>query len=321
MRLRRDPADAVGDAERARERVEAVELGRAVGAARSADDDEGRRTRAARRGSAARGRAPFSGWIRPTNSSTARSSGRCRRRRASTRVTRSEDAWSTPGGMTSTRSGSAPYPSTSSARSSTVDATSWSLHATTSSLDGDPLGRVVVDPDERLAEAERVERGDQREVELVLQPVTDHAGDPVVRVDAVEPRVLDEVARRGVDELVDQAGEVALVDGRPADRRRGGPPGPPARGRRSARWRGSSQRVRTSHSTPARASAPASDRTYTFMPPPSPAPGCASGDVCTLSMAMRRTDMGSKILLSRQISLSARLNAGRRCRLPAGSER
>src|SRR3954465_11635795 len=54
-----------------------------------------------------------------------------------------------------------------------------------------------------------------------------------------------------------------------------------------------SARVNTSHSTPARASEEASARTYTFMPPPSPAPGCASGEVCTLNIATRRTDIGS----------------------------
>src|SRR5262249_2929217 len=48
-----------------------------------------------------------------------------------------------------------------------------------------------------------------------------------------------------------------------------------------------SARVSTSQGTPARARFEASDRTYTFMPPPSPAPGCASGEVCTLSMATR----------------------------------
>ena len=58
-----------------------------------------------------------------------------------------------------------------------------------------------------------------------------------------------------------------------------------------------SARVYTSHTTPARASAVASSRTYTFMPPPSPVPGCASGDVCidrttTFMQAMRTTGMG-----------------------------
>ena len=39
------------------------------------------------------------------------------------------------------------------------------------------------------------------------------------------------------------------------------------------------------------AKAEASARTYTFIPPPSPAPGWASGDVCTLRTARRRNDI------------------------------
>src|SRR3954469_21029041 len=50
-----------------------------------------------------------------------------------------------------------------------------------------------------------------------------------------------------------------------------------------------SARVKTSHSTPARASAADSSRTYTFIPPPSPDPGCASGEVCIERTASLRT--------------------------------
>ena len=46
-----------------------------------------------------------------------------------------------------------------------------------------------------------------------------------------------------------------------------------------------SARVYTSQRTPARAIEVASSRTYTFMPPPSPVPGWASGDVCMQSTA------------------------------------
>ena len=46
-------------------------------------------------------------------------------------------------------------------------------------------------------------------------------------------------------------------------------------------------RVNTSHTTPARARAEDSSRTYTFMPPPSPVPGWASGEVCRESTARR----------------------------------
>nr|BFF23358.1 hypothetical protein GCM10025732_13230 [Glycomyces mayteni] len=48
-------------------------------------------------------------------------------------------------------------------------------------------------------------------------------------------------------------------------------------------------RVKISTSTPARASSRAVLRTYTFMPPASPVPGCASGEVWTETIATRWT--------------------------------
>src|SRR5512145_2505246 len=46
-------------------------------------------------------------------------------------------------------------------------------------------------------------------------------------------------------------------------------------------------RVKTSTATPMRASSRASSRTYTFIPPVSLPPSAASGQVCTLSIAIR----------------------------------
>src|SRR6185503_19036891 len=73
---------------------------------------------------------------------------------------------------------------------------------------------------------------------------------------------------------------------------------------------GWSARVRTSHPTPARARFDASARTHTFMPPPSPEPGCASGEVCTLSIATRRTDMARRAYLRAQGPLTASAGLG-----------
>ena len=52
-------------------------------------------------------------------------------------------------------------------------------------LDARPQRDLVVEADLGLHAVERVERGDEREVELVLQPVADRARHPVVRVQHV----------------------------------------------------------------------------------------------------------------------------------------
>ena len=52
-------------------------------------------------------------------------------------------------------------------------------------------------------------------------------------------------------------------------------------------------RVYVVHSTPAWASADATSRTYTFIPPLSPAPGCSSGDVCSEIIATLFTTSGT----------------------------
>ena len=57
-------------------------------------------------------------------------------------------------------------------------------------LDPGARRRVVVDPGFGLDPGQRVERRDERQVELVLQPVADRAGDPVVRVQRVVADVL-----------------------------------------------------------------------------------------------------------------------------------
>ena len=57
-------------------------------------------------------------------------------------------------------------------------------------LDPRPPGGIVVDPGVGLHARQRVERRDQRNVELVLQPVPERAGDPVVGVQRVVAQVL-----------------------------------------------------------------------------------------------------------------------------------
>ncbi len=89
---------------------------------------------------------------------------------------------------------------------------------------GDDLG-LGVDPALRLGIAglrlhpgERVERRHERQVELVLEPVTGHAREPVVGVDGVEG-ARAEVGEDALGELVDGAGQVLLreVDGPSGD--------------------------------------------------------------------------------------------------------
>src|SRR3954469_12255014 len=72
-------------------------------------------------------------------------------------------------------------------------------------------------------------------------------------------------------------------------------PGSRVTTRSALRW---SARVTRSHSTPARTSALANERTYTFIPPPSPVPGWANGDVCNESIATRLGDIRRPILVT-----------------------
>ena len=91
----------------------------------------------ARRSSEAAARSttsgPFSGWIRPANTSTTASAASpSRRRRAATEAAGRNTDRSTPGGTVSTRHGVAPYSSISCRASSAVLATRRSAAATTS---------------------------------------------------------------------------------------------------------------------------------------------------------------------------------------------
>src|SRR3954453_16785675 len=100
----------------------------------------------------------------------------------------------------------------------------------------------------------------------------------------------------------------------------GGPAGTwwtrsPGSTRTTGGWAAESARVYTSHSTPARASAAASSRTYTFMPPPSPDPGWARGEVCMERTASVRT--AGATLYNVPKFLRARI-AGRKVAAPVG---
>ena len=89
---------------------------------------------------------PFSGWIRPANTSTTASKGSpSLRRAAATEPGRNTDR-STPGLTVLTRQGSAPYSSTSWRASSAVLATSRSAAAITSPRPGglDPIDTSVL---------------------------------------------------------------------------------------------------------------------------------------------------------------------------------
>ena len=181
-----DPVDLLGDAELVGERVHAGLLGR------------GRRDRSGRRrstsasfgsSSAASARiarsAPFSRWMRPTNNST-RGASMPRRWRAASRSPGTKTVWSTPGGTTSMRSSSASYSDASCARSS-VGGREHQIGARDHFvLDARAVLGVVVDAGFGLHARERVERRDERQVELVLQPVRDRAREPVVPVQHVD---------------------------------------------------------------------------------------------------------------------------------------
>ena len=78
-------------------------------------------------------------------------------------------------------------------------------------LDARPLLGVVVDAGVGLHPGERVERRDERDVELVLQPVAERAGDPVVRVERVVAEILGrEVVQRRAGQRLDEVDERVL---------------------------------------------------------------------------------------------------------------
>ncbi len=81
-------------------------------------------------------------------------------------------------------------------------------------LDARAVLGVVVDAGFGLHAGERVERRDEREIELVLQPVRDRAREPVVAVQHVDRLALEHPAHRRVDERVDERGQLVLRDRR-----------------------------------------------------------------------------------------------------------
>ena len=81
-------------------------------------------------------------------------------------------------------------------------------------LDARPEVDLVAQSDLRLHAIEGVKSGDEREVELVLQPVSDRARHPVVGVQQVVGAVgaLDEIAG-AAGEFGDEVGKLVAVDG------------------------------------------------------------------------------------------------------------
>ena len=144
----------------------------------------------------------FSGWIRPTNNTTGRSVGRPTARRAPAPVAGCEE-----GVLDGRRD------DLDAAGGIAVQPAELTLLLGAAHADGvaapDDLGLGLIAPARlevatlRLDPGQRVERRDQRQVEVVLEPVTDDPAQPVVAVDDVD-------AGPGQEVLADPAGE--LVD-------------------------------------------------------------------------------------------------------------
>ena len=79
-------------------------------------------------------------------------------------------------------------------------------------LDARPEFRVVVDTGVGLDARERVERRDQRQIERVLQAVSDGSRQPVVRVQDVDRWLLEQHRLGGVDEGIDEIDQRVLRD-------------------------------------------------------------------------------------------------------------
>ena len=71
---------------------------------------------------------------------------------------------------------------------------------------------VVVDPRVRLHAGQGVERGDERKVQLVLQPMADRAGEPVVGVQRVVLNSLVDEIKGGRHHRIHQLDEFVLRD-------------------------------------------------------------------------------------------------------------
>ena len=80
-------------------------------------------------------------------------------------------------------------------------------------LDARAQFRVVFETGVRLDAGERVERRDERQVELVLELVRDRAGEPVVRVQDVDGWRRQQQFACRVRERVDEIEQIVLGDG------------------------------------------------------------------------------------------------------------
>ena len=202
-----------------------------------------RRRRAARSGRAPRPArrtarsAPFNGWMRPTKSSTGPPVSPTRRR-AAARSPGANTVWSTPGVMISmrVRVGAVVAHELVVLLARRRDDEIGAAHDF--GLDPRPERDRVTQSDLGLHPLERVERGDEREVELVLQPVADRARHPVVGVQHVVLAGAGEHLARGVGELADEIGEVAQRHRRERARRARAARGSRVRPRRTAAGRG-----------------------------------------------------------------------------------
>ena len=70
--------------------------------------------------------------------------------------------------------------------------------------------RIIVDAGIRLDPRQGVERRDEREIQLVLEPVPDRAREPVVRVQRVVRDALIDQVERGRDHGIDELDEIVL---------------------------------------------------------------------------------------------------------------
>ena len=96
-------------------------------------------------------------------------------------------------------------------RSSVLDARITSLHPITSDSARGTADRLVLEV-LRLHPRQRVERGDERQLELVLQRVAGDTRQPVVGVDERRLLALADPLAHACRELVDELGQIVLVD-------------------------------------------------------------------------------------------------------------
>ena len=136
----------------------------------------------------------------------------------------------------------------------------------------------------------------------------DDAAEPVVGVDDVDAAVGRDVLEHAGRERR-RARRAAPPSGGRAARPRCARPVTGLDEHLGAAARRGRRRVYVVHSTPAWASDDTISRTYTFMPPLSPEPGCSSGEVCSEITATRRTaveTLSSRSAIRKQPSPSER---------------